>query len=85
MMFSGMFSIAFAKRQIIWAIVISYAIFVMNRFFLGKPSSNDLFHNKSMLKNISKLSSIRMIGSVDIDVSIGSMQYPAPPFRITGA
>lgn len=37
--------------KILNSIIVSNAIFMMNRFFLTKPSANGFFHHQNMLKN----------------------------------
>lgn len=42
----------FHKFEIIYSIVISYAVYMMNNLFWFKVSSDVFFHNKSVFKNI---------------------------------
>ena len=71
------------KLKVVWSIVVSYAILMMDAFIRVKESSKHILHHESMLSNISILPSIRMRGSFDKNISRGVFKSsPLPKILI---
>lgn len=68
-------------NQIFYAIIISYAIDMMNNFRIIKKSANNFFHYKSVLENVSLMTS-RVVGGVLLDISISICSRSAFPIRV---
>jgi hypothetical protein len=74
------FVIAFEKLKILYSIIVSYSVFVMNNLIRIEISSETFLHDEAMLKDIPSFGSKGMIGGVYHDVTSISA-YPSSPSR----
>lgn len=82
--FNSMLRVMFGAckdNQIFYAIIISYAIDMMNNFRIIKKSANNFFHYKSVLENVSLMTS-RVVGGVLLDISISICSRSTFPIRV---
>lgn len=79
--FRCMLSVRQIQRQVFRRVVRFIVIDMMNNFVGLKKSAKLLFHNKSVLKNISKRDGIGMIWPVNIYIA-SAMKFSPTPLRV---
>lgn len=71
----------FANYKIAYAIVLFIPIFVMYNLRWFKVPAQFLLHRESMLKNVSVIVGMRMIGLMDLPISNSGLASTAAPIR----
>ncbi len=69
--------------QVLWAVVIAYAISVMNSFNRQQFTAKHLFHYKAMLKHVSRFLAFCSVASNQLNISLSlthSTTLPRPGF-----
>lgn len=80
MVMRGMF-LSFHQNEVLWAVVVSFAIDMMDNFVWLYRSVNYIRHYKNMLSNIAIFTGVRVEGREPKDIPRG-MPKSATPIRI---
>lgn len=57
------------ELKVLWTVIVSDLVFVVNSFSRGKMATNDLLHHDNMFAHIAALVGSRMIGQLDLLVT----------------
>ena len=78
-----MLSLVSKQHEVFYAVVFLLVVYVMDSFFRFKIASKFLFHDKTMLKNISDITAKRMIFFHNLYVTVFCNCFSALPTRMT--